>query len=297
MQAFWFLLTGFLACLVLVGIHGYLGIHVLARGVIFVDIALAQIAALGSVVAFLDHHEMNSWAGYGFSLGFTFLGAALFALSRNLRERVPQEAIIGITYAVTAALTLMLVEMAPNGAQQVNELLVGAIEFVTVKHVELMAVVYGAIGLFHWRFRKEFLTLSFDHDSPEAKSTRGLLWDLAFYMSFGMVITLSVHVAGVLLVFCFLIVPSVFASMFARGVGTRLAIAWGLGFLVSALGFTLAYVSKFWIAEGLPTGPTVVATFGAALLIAFLARKLLMRAGKLRELEVSTATAATQVEG
>lgn len=277
MQAFLFLLTGFLACLVLVGIHGYLGIHVLARGVIFVDIALAQVAALGSAVIFLWSNgrvSIDSGEAYLASLGFTFLAAAVFALSRNLRERVPQEAIIGIAYATTAALTLLLVEKAPNGGQQVTELLVGAIDFVTMAHVWKMAIAYGAVGLFHWFYRKKFLTLSFEHDSPEAKSRQGLLWDLAFYMSFGLVITLSVHVAGVLLVFCFLIIPSVFAAMFAESVGARLAIAWGLGSVVSFLGFAIAYLSRyvFTSTEGLPSGPTIVATFGVALLLAFVVK-------------------------
>src|SRR2546423_14485923 len=153
MQAVLFLLTGFLACIVLVGIHGYLGIHVLARGVIFVDIAWARIAALGSAVVFLVSDGkigIDSTMAYLVSLGFTFVAAALFALSRNLRERVPQEAIIGIAYATTAALTLLLVEKAPNGGQQVSELLVGMIDFVTMAHVGKMAIAYGAVGAFHW---------------------------------------------------------------------------------------------------------------------------------------------------
>ncbi|HVO29870.1 MAG TPA: metal ABC transporter permease [bacterium] len=279
MAAFDFLFVGFLACLVLVGIHGYLGIHVLARGVIFVDIALAQIAALGSTVAFLRGNPLDSGTAWAYSVGFTFAAAALFALSRNLRERVPQEAIIGVAYATCAALTLMLVEMAPNGAQHIKDLLVGSIDFVTLEHVRNTAIVYGLIGAFQYAFRKKFITLSFDHDAPEAKTRSAMLWDLAFYMSFGLVITMSVQVAGVLLVFCFLIVPSVFAAMFAEKISTRLAIAWTLGFVVSALGIFFAYESKNWLpqTEGLPTGPTVVATFGAALLLAFAVRRIFRR--------------------
>ncbi len=268
-----FLIVPFLACVILVGIHAYLGIHVLARGVIFVDIALAQIAALGTTVAYLAGHGLDSTAAYFYSLGFTFVGATIFALSRNLRERVPQEAFIGITYAVASAAAILIVDKAPHGAEHIKDILVGNLLWVTSGHVVVIAVIYGLIGAFHFVFRKKFLTLSFQHDSPEAKGRSAMLWDLAFYMSFGFVITSSVQIAGVLLVFSFLIVPAVFAAMFATRLWKRLALSWSLGFLTSVAGITASYFLD------LPTGAAIVATFGIALVLAALVRVTFTRLG------------------
>ena len=261
-QALAFLLPPFVACLILVGIHAYLGLHVLARGVIFVDIALAQIAALGSTVAFITGHEADGPSAYFISLAFTFAGAGLFALSRQLKDRVPQEAIIGITYAVTAAAAILIVDRSPHGAQHIKELLAGNILWVSWTHVGVIAALYGALGIFHWIFRRRFLALSFEHD--EGQGSMG--WDFLFYMSFGVVITSSVQVAGVLLVFSFLIVPAVVSAMFTRRIGARLAVAWGLGFIVSVGGILASYFLD------LPTGASVVTTFGVALLLAIAAR-------------------------
>src|SRR3989338_959564 len=94
----------FLACLVLAGIHAYLGLHVIEREVIFVDLALAQIAALGGSLALVVGYGMDSAHSYWLSLGFTIAGAAIFSLTRFKKQLIPQEAIIGITYAVSAAL-------------------------------------------------------------------------------------------------------------------------------------------------------------------------------------------------
>lgn len=268
-DALQFLLAPFVACLILVGIHAYLGLHVLAREVIFVDIALAQIAALGTTVAFLAGYELDGAPAYGVSLAFTFVGAAVFALSRNLRERVPQEAIIGITYAVASAASILFVDKAPHGAEHIKYILVGNILWVTWEHVGLLAVVYGILGAFHWVFRKKFLALSFDHDAPESKTFKAMLWDLLFYMSFGFVITSSVQVAGVLLVFTFLIVPAVFSALFSKRLGVRLAIAWVLGGVVSGVGLGASFQ---W---DLPSGAAVVVTFGIALVLGAMARALL----------------------
>lgn len=258
-----FLAMPFLACLILVGIHAYLGIHVLARGVIFVDIALAQIAALGATVALMRGHDIHDANAYFYSLGFTFIGAAVFAVTRNLRERVPQEAFIGITYAFAAALSILLLSKAPHGDEHIKHLLVGDLLFVTKEKVVLTAGLYALVGIFHFVFRKKFLELSFHHDAEEKKSAKSaMLWDLAFYMSFGFVITSSVQIAGVLLVFSFLIVPAVFAAMFADKLSTRLALSWALGAVVSTAGMWASWTWDF------PTGAAVVVTFGVALALA-----------------------------
>ncbi len=258
-----FLATPFLACLVLVGIHAYLGIHVLARGVIFVDIALAQIAALGTTVAFLAGHGLDGPYAYAISLGFTFAGATVFALTRSLRARVPQEAFIGIAYAVAAAAAIVFVDKAPHGAEHIKYLLVGNILWVRPGQVAVTAAIYTAVGAFHWVFRRRFLELSFGHG---AEGKGAMLWDLLFYLSFGFVITSSVQMAGVLLVFTFLVVPAVVAALFTQRVGLRLLLSWGLGFAVSALGILASYLLD------LPTGAAVVATFGAGLVLALVVR-------------------------
>jgi len=254
-----FMSAPFAACLVLVGIHAYLGLHVLQREVIFVDLALAQVAALGSTLAFLFGYELGSTLAYFFSLGATFLGAAVFSLTRIRKGRIPQEAIIGIVYAVSAAAGILTLDRAPHGAEHLKDLLVGSILWVSWLDVAKTGSIYACVGLFHWIFRRRFLAISFGEVEERGWSVR--LWDFLFYASFGFVITSSVQIAGVLLVFSFLIVPAVCAALFADGIGARLAIGWSVGFVVSAVGCSLSYLAD------LPTGATVVCTFGLALLI------------------------------
>jgi len=254
-----FMSAPFAACLVLVGIHAYLGLHVLQREVIFVDLALAQVAALGGTLAFLFGHELGGGTSYLSSLGATFLGAAIFSLTRVRQGRIPQEAIIGIVYAVSAAAGVLALDRAPHGAEHLKDLLVGSILWVNWEDVLKTGAIYAGVGLFHWIFRRRFLALSFGNAEDQGWSVR--LWDFLFYASFGFVITSSVQIAGVLLVFSFLIVPAVCAALFADGIGRRLAIGWGVGFAVSALGCSLSYLAD------LPTGATVVCTFGLVLLL------------------------------
>src|SRR6476661_2886321 len=256
------LLPAFVASLILTGIHAYLGVHVVERGVIFVDLSLAQIAALGTTVAYLAGYDLHSTTAYLFSLGFTFLGAAIFAMSRVHRKtRIPQEAIIGIVYAVSAAVAILVMSKATAETEHLKEMLVGNILSVTWPELGKTAVLYSLVGLFHYIFRRKFLAISMDEHAAEQSGLNVKLWDFLFYMSFGFVVTSSVAIAGVLLVFCFLIVPSVAAMLFAERLGPRLAIGWTMGALVSALGVMFS----FWL--DLPTGAAIVATFGAALLI------------------------------
>jgi len=251
----------FLACLILTGIHVYLGIHVIARKVIFVDLALATIAALGAVWAALlgwDLHE-DPWAVKGFSLGFTFVGAAVFSLTRMRHERVPHEAVIGITYAVALAAIILGTARLPHGAEEVRDLQAGSILWVRGGTILFTAGLYAVIGAFHWAFRRRFLRISLDPDGAEAEGVRVRLWDFLFYVSFGFVVTSSVSIAGVLLVFSYLVIPSVVAVLFADGIGARLAIGWTVGTVVSATGVSLSYF------QDLPSGPTIVVVFGVFL--------------------------------
>src|SRR5689334_6772912 len=267
MEILAFLILPFIASLILTGIHSYLGVHVVERGVIFVDLALAQIAALGATVAVVAGMDPHGRAAYWISLGFTFLGAAIFAMARTSRGHIPQEAFIGIAYAVASATAILLMSKATGETEHLKDMLVGNILAVSKDEVIRTAILYGAIGLFHYIFRRKFLLISTD---PERAHQEGLsigLWDFLFYASFGFVVTSSVAIAGVLLVFCYLVVPSVGAMLFADRIGPRLAIGWTMGTLVSALG---CYFSV-WM--DLPTGATIVCTFGAVLLLMFVARQ------------------------
>jgi len=272
-NAFLFLLPPFCICLILTGIHVYLGIHVLSRGVIFVDLALAQIAALGATFAFLIGFSHDSWATYLVSLSFTIGGAAIFSLTRNVEKRkVPQEAIIGVTYAVSSALVVILVDRASHGAEHIKELLIGNILWVTWPDVAATFFLYLLIALFHYWFRERFLLITLDPSQAQQRGHSLKLWDLLFYGTFGLVITSSVKIAGVLLVFSYLVVPSIIGMLFGDTIRTRLLLGWAAGFTVSVLGLILSFLLD------LPTGASLVVLFGGILILAGMIKWLFERA-------------------
>jgi zinc/manganese transport system permease protein len=260
-----FLAAPFAASLILAGIHTYLGVHVVERGVIFVDLSLAQIAALGATFAMLlpfSGGDPHSPGVYWFSLGFTFIGAAVFSLiHRGDKARIPQEAVIGICYAVASAASILAMSQSTAQGEHLKDMLVGNILAVSWGEVGKTAALYAAIGLFHYLNRRRFLLISMHPERAEAEGIRVRRWDFLFYASFGFVVTSSVAIAGVLLVFCYLIVPSVAAMLYADRVGTRLAIGWCMGTVVSILGM------YFSVALDLPTGATIVCTFGLVLIL------------------------------
>jgi zinc/manganese transport system permease protein len=251
----------FLMCLVLTGIHAYLGVHVLAREVVFVDIALAQIAALGATAAFLFGYGLETWESYASGLAATVLGALVLALTRTRRRHVSQEAIIGIVYAVSSAGAVLLADRAPHGAEHVRAMLVGSLLSVRPGEVAEVALLYLAIGLLHWFCRRPFFLISTDPEAAFREGWRVRLWDFVFYASFGVVVTSSVRVGGVLLVFSYLIVPALAGVALGGGVAARLIIGWSFGTLVSVLGMLASATFD------LPTGATVVCTFGVTLLV------------------------------
>jgi zinc/manganese transport system permease protein len=274
-----FLAAPFVASLILAGIHSYLGVHVVERGVIFVDLSLAQIAALGATIALLlpaSGGDPHSSFVYWVSLAFTFVGAAVFSLIRGHRARIPQEAIIGICYAVASAGAILAMSKATSESEHLKDMLVGNILAVSWAEVGKTAALYGAVGLFHFVFRKRFLAISLNHYDAEATGLSVRWWDFLFYASFGLVVTSSVSIAGVLLVFCYLIVPSVAAMLYSEHIGTRLAIGWTMGTLVSATGVYLS------LKLDLPTGATIVCTFGVVLAIMAAARPLIRAAWRVR---------------
>jgi zinc/manganese transport system permease protein len=249
----------FLMCLVLTGIHAYLGVHVLAREVVFVDIALAQIAALGATAAFLLGYDLHTWQSYASGLTATVVGALVLALTRTRGRHVSQEAIIGVVYAVSSAGAVLLADRAPHGADHVRTMLVGSLLSVRPAEVARIALLYALIGLLHWLCRRPFFLISMDPDAAFRAGWRVRLWDFVFYASFGVVVTSSVRVGGVLLVFSYLIVPALAGIALGGSVATRLAIGWGFGALVSVLGMAAS------AALDLPTGATVVCAFGLTL--------------------------------
>src|SRR4029077_3913096 len=259
---------------ILTGIHAYLGVHVVERGVIFVDLSLAQIAALGATIAILlpvSGGDPHAPVVYWISLAFTFVGALVFSTIRGHRARIPQEAIIGICYAVASAAAILAMSKATSESEHLKDMLVGNILAVSWPEVGKTALLYGVIGAFHFIFRHKFLLISMDPKRAEAEGISIRFWDFLFYASFGFVVTSSVAIAGVLLVFCYLIVPSVAAMLYSEHIGKRLAIGWSMGTLVSALGVYLS------LPLDLPTGATIVCTFGLVLIIMAVVRPLIQR--------------------
>jgi zinc/manganese transport system permease protein len=268
---FHFLLPAIVATLIIAGIHAYLGLHVVERGVIFVDLSLAQIASLGAAIAVWRGYDPHEPTIYWMSLAFTLIGALIFAMVKGHEAKIPQEAIIGITYAVASAAVILTMSKATGEAEHLKDMLVGNILSVQWPEVWWTGGIYLLIGVFHWIFRKRFLEISMDPKGVAARGVAVRFWDFLFYASFGFVVTRSVAIAGVLLVFCYLIVPSVGAMLWAQRIGSRLAIGWLMGLLVSVLGM------YFSVQFDLPTGATIVCTFGLVLILMAIARPLFVR--------------------
>jgi len=263
-----FLLWPFLICLSLVAIHAYFGLHIIKRGIIFVDLSLAQVAGLGMTLAFLLGYEPHGAVPYMFSLGFAFIGAVLFTFAKGVKGKVPQEAIIGIVYAVSAAASILTVSHSPEGAEHIEHMLVGSILTVTPAMVLRASLVFAGVGLFHWLARAKFLPLTFGG----ARQPVHRIWDFLFYATFAIMVTTAVKICGVLMVFIFLVVPGVFGSLVAEKFLYRLISAWVFGVISSALGLA----ASFWMDT--PTGATIVCAFGLMLLL-YTAVRILKKTG------------------
>lgn len=275
LQLKWMLIP-FLACLVLSINHVYLGIHVIERKVIFVDLALAQIAALGATYALTLGYDPNydAFKVSLFSLAFTFVGAGAFAIARMRKEKVPQEAFIGIIYAAASAAAILILSKSATGGEELKHILVGDVLLVSLSAVGQMALLYGAIGIFHVIFRKKFLAISLNPEAAEASGINIRFWDILFYMSFGVVITKSVAIVGVLLVFSYLVVPAVIAQMWSHTIRGRLLLGWGVAILASLLGIIWSFHSDY------PTGPAVVVMLAFALILASIIYYIIHAPGK-----------------
>ncbi len=273
------MLPALVAALILMGLHAYLGIHIIGRGVIFVDLALAQVAAMGWAAAGLGLGHLlgttlgipESAASYLVGLTTTLIAAALFSLSRMEHTHVPQEAIIGIVYVVASAGTILLASQAPRGSEHVEHLLTGSLLWVTWPEIWRTAAIYAVLGIVHWVLRERFLVISLRPQEAKARGWSVRWWDFIFYTIFGVVVTISVAIAGVLVVFSFLVIPAVIAFLFTSRTSSLLVLAWASGTAATVLGLYLSYVSD------LPTGPMVVCAFALALIVAFVLRRVLRR--------------------
>jgi zinc/manganese transport system permease protein len=249
------------AAIVFTGIHTWFGLQVLRRNVVFADLALAQVSALGATVAVVAGHAVQSAAGYAYMLIFTAVGASLLTGSRGFARSVRQEAFIGVLYVVATAATVLVVDRSPQGAEHVKKMLVGGILSVTADDLVKFIVLYSAIGTLHWLIRRPLLAAADNTDTPTGIG-KIAFWDLIFYLSFGVVVTSSVATAGVLLVFCFLIVPALVGGLFSSHIGAALVIGWVAGAVASAAGIFGSFLLDA------PTGAVTVVAFAAVLVVA-----------------------------
>jgi len=249
------------ACVLLPWLLVYLGLHVVQRGIIFIDIAMAQMAALGICLAVLFRLDLESWTAFAIALGFTLIGAIIFSVTGRRANQIPQEAVIGISYVVAAAAAVLLLSRAAEGDEEIKNMLVGNILLVTPREVWERFALFAAVGIFHFVFRRNFLLVSFDRNGAYKQGLRVRWWDFFFYAVFGLVVTSFVRIAGVLLVFSYLIVPAVCGINLARRIANRLLIGWFIALLGGIAGLFLSY---WW---DLPSGAAIVCTFGALLIL------------------------------
>jgi zinc/manganese transport system permease protein len=305
-----FLALPFAAAVLFVLIHAWFGVQVLRRNVIFADLALAQLSALGATVAFALGYPPTGSAGFVYALLFTALGAGLLTLSRGFARHISQEAFVGILYVAATAVTIVVVDRSPQGAEHVKSILVGSILTVGPDDIAKFALLFGAIGFAHYLARRplaavasEGRALEYSSPSPQGGRTKNAgiavadgaaadtgdsgrsaltvtLWDLFFFLSFGIVVTTSVATAGVLLVFSFLIVPAVIGSLFSRSLRVVLPVAWGAGIAASAAGLAGSYVLD------VSTGAAMVIAFTLTLVLAGLAKALIFTPAQQRRRKV-----------
>ena len=249
-----------IAALVLAGIHAYLGFHIVRRGVLFVDLALAQMAALGVAIGVALGSEPHDVRTYLLALGMTLVGAALFSWLRGRARQVPLEAFIGIVFATAQAAVFLVLEKSPSGAEHLKETLVGSLFTVEPGYVVKIAILYAVIGAIHVALRKPFFEITSDPQGAAARGRRLFLWDFLFYATFGFVVTSAVQIAGVLLVFGLLVIPAVAGVMASPRTGIALAVGWSFGFIGSVVGL-LASVQ--W---DLPAAPTILTALTVLLL-------------------------------
>jgi zinc/manganese transport system permease protein len=257
------------ASLILPWLLVYLGLHIVQRGVIFVDLALAQTAAFGTCVAIIVGYDVHDWHSYAFSLGFTLVGAVVLTFTRSRRPQVPQEALIGVVYVVSAAAAILaLSKSAGGGSEELKWSLVGELEVLKSSEVIKTFALFAVIGVVHFVFRKKFLAISADPERAAASGLNVRWWDFVFYLLFGLVVMSFVHIGGVLLVFSYLVVPAVCANYLANSFAARFAVGWAIT--------TFASLASILITTNadLPAGAGIVCMLGIMLVFAAMGAKL-----------------------
>ncbi len=250
------------ACLLFPPLLVYLGLHVVKREVIFVDLALAQVATLGTCVALLMGYHFDERITFWISLGVTFIGAAFFSWSRGSKQSaVPQEAIIGITFVVAAAGVILMLSRVAGGKEELEHLLTGDILNVTAGAIGQRTLLFAALAGFYAAFHKRFVLISSDPEAALASGMSVRLWDFLFYASFALVVVSFVQIAGVLLTFAYLIVPAVSGTMLATQWGKRLIAGWVVACISSLVGLWASYQMD------LPTGAAIVCASGLILAV------------------------------
>jgi len=261
MDAWQILLPAFVMSALMIVTHTYLGLHVLARGIIFVDLALAQIAALGVSVAFLLGYHAHGIEAQAFAFAATLITALAFTGLYRIPSKTAREVTIGCVYIVATALSLVILSQTTQGMEELKSLLNGNILWVQWKDISLVAIAYGLLVVLHGFQRKRFYAQSLNKDSTVRPS---LWWEFLFFASFAVVITLAVNIAGILLVFAFLIIPGFSASLLVGSFGARLLLGWGLGLAGSVAGLWISFVAD------LPVGATVVSLLGVLPVLALI---------------------------
>jgi len=261
LEALQILFPAFLICVLMAVTHTYLGLHVLARGIIFVDLALAQVAALGISVAFLMGQEAHGDEAQLYAFVATLSIAFAFAKLRNIPSKVAREVTIGIVYVVATALSIVILSQSSQGMEELKSIFNGSILWTSWREIGIIAVEYLFLIGLHAYFRQRFYQLSFSEsksetDSISTKPSPGFFWEFLFFATFALTITLAVNVAGVLLVFAFLIIPAFSASLLVDGFVKQLLFGIGLSILGSMAGLFVAYQFD------LPVGATIVSVLG-----------------------------------
>ena len=272
-----FILLPFIGCLLIVLVNVYFGLHVIKREIIFIDIALASIAALGSAVGMIlfesthvEHsHEAHGFLPYIFSLGFISIASLSFTLLRHKKIPIPLEAIIGIAYAVATTLTVIILDKGAGGDVHVHDMLVGTILWISGHQLTRLALVVMIVGIFHIIYRKRFLSLTESFHNPKNEISRKKLWDFLFYFSFGLVVVEAVNIAGILTVFAFLILPASLSVLLTGNWITKLIVGWVAGITASFTGLL------FSLKLDVPSAPVIITLLGIILLLGYLLYKIL----------------------
>jgi zinc/manganese transport system permease protein len=270
-----FMIPALIFCLILAGIHTYFGYHIVERGVIFVDLSLSQIAALGSSVAIIfGWGDESPTMSFLVSLGFTFAGSVLFALLRKMQNHAPMEALIGISYAGAIAISLLVLEKTATGTEHIKEMLIGTILTVSWKNVIGMGILVLVVGVIHFAARKKLFMISENPELAEKKGIRVWLWDIVFYATFGIIVTSSVKIAGVLMVFSLLIIPAISAMLCVRGMAKRITLGWVIGLAGCTMGLEVS------LRADSAAGPTIITTLLCLLVAIAVVSSFVKRAGR-----------------